>query len=76
MTKKLKDSSVKNAKPNQDGSPASYADGGGLLLYVTKTAKYWRYRYRVEGKAAICSIGTYPELSLKEARSLMRSLEL
>lgn len=68
MTKKLKDSSVKNAKPNQNGSPASYTDGGGLLLYVTKTGKYWRYRYRIEGKAGICSLGAYPDMSLKEAR--------
>lgn len=68
MTKKLKDSTVKNAKPNQDGSPASYSDGGGLLLYVTKVGKYWRYRYRIESKAGICSLGSYPEMSLKEAR--------
>ncbi|WP_298661337.1 integrase arm-type DNA-binding domain-containing protein [uncultured Thiothrix sp.] len=68
MNKKLKDSTVKNAKPEKDGSPATYADGGGLLLYVTKTGKYWRYRYRIEGKPAIHSLGNYPEMSLKEAR--------
>lgn len=68
MSNKLKDSTVKNAKPEKDGSPATYADGGGLLLYVTKAGKYWRYRYRVEGKAAIHSLGNYPEMSLKEAR--------
>lgn len=68
MNKKLKDSTVKNAKPEKDDSPATYADGGGLLLYVTKTGKYWRYRYRIEGKPAIHSLGNYPEMSLKEAR--------
>ncbi len=68
MTKKLKDSIVKNAKPKADGKPADYADGGGLRLHVTTSGKYWHYRYRWEGKSKELSLGTYPSISLKEAR--------
>lgn len=68
MTKKLKDSIVKNAKPQSNGKPADYADGGGLRLHVTTSGKYWHYRYRWEGKSKELSLGTYPSISLKEAR--------
>ncbi|HPY40162.1 MAG TPA: tyrosine-type recombinase/integrase [Thiolinea sp.] len=68
MTKKLKDSIVKNAKPKVDGKPADYADGEGLRLHVTTSGKYWHYRYRWDGKGKELSLGTYPTVSLKEAR--------
>lgn len=68
MTKNLKDSIVKNAKPKADGKPADYADGGGLRLHVTTSGKHWHYRYRWDGKSKELSLGTYPSISLKEAR--------
>ncbi|TXH78776.1 MAG: DUF4102 domain-containing protein [Thiothrix sp.] len=68
MTKKLKDSIVKNAKTKADGKPADYADGEGLRLHVTTSGKYWHYRYRWDGKGKELSLGTYPTVSLKEAR--------
>jgi len=71
----LTDSAVRNAKPyiNAKGVKTSkaykIADGGGLYLEVTiKGAKYWRLRYRFNGKQKLLSIGVYPEISLKIAR--------
>lgn len=45
------------------------ADGDGLCLEITPAgAKHWRYRFRIGGKATMISIGSYPEVSLGEAR--------
>lgn len=45
------------------------ADGDGLCLEITPAgAKHWRYRFRIGGKATMVAIGTYPEVSLGEAR--------
>lgn len=45
------------------------SDGQGLYLLITraKTAS-WRIKCRLEGKEKICSIGTYPQNSLAQAR--------
>lgn len=44
-------------------------DAHGLYLEVTATGgKYWRYKYRYLGKEKRISLGTYPAVSLKEAR--------
>ncbi|MEP7949801.1 Arm DNA-binding domain-containing protein, partial [Vibrio parahaemolyticus] len=51
-------------KPHQD-----LADGGGLLARFYKSGKIsFCYRFRWQGKQAILTIGTYPQVSLKEAR--------
>lgn len=68
MERKLRDSKVKNAKTKPDGKPAILTDGGGLFLYVTTQGKYWRYSYRLGGKRQTLSIGSYPEISLEQAR--------
>lgn len=45
------------------------ADAEGLCVEVNPSgARYWRYRYRFAGTAKMLSVGTYPEISLKEAR--------
>ena len=45
------------------------SDEKGLYLEVTKTGrKYWRYKYRFDGKEKKLAIGVYPEISLKAAR--------
>ena len=63
----LTDIAIRNAKP---GSKAlKMADGGGLFLLVTPAGgKLWRLKYRVDGREKLLSIGTYPEISLSEAR--------
>lgn len=49
------------------------ADGGGLLARFYRSGKIsFFYRFRWQGKQAILSIGTYPIVSLKEARERHR----
>lgn len=44
-------------------------DGGGLFLLVTPSGgKLWRFKYRFDGKGKLLSLGTYPEISLLDAR--------
>jgi integrase len=46
------------------------ADGEGLAIEVTpQGALLWRFRYRWAGKERMLSLGAYPVVSLKEARS-------
>lgn len=47
-----------------------YGDGGGLFLRVIEPGRmmYWTYRYRLDERDREISIGSYPELSLDEAR--------
>ncbi|MGO8753826.1 MAG: tyrosine-type recombinase/integrase [Gallionellaceae bacterium] len=45
-------------------------DGGGLYLWVyADGGKFWRLRYRLGGKEKSLSFGSYPQISLKEARA-------
>lgn len=45
------------------------ADGDGLFLLVTPAGgKWWRFKYRFGGKEKLLSFGTYPEVSLSDAR--------
>ncbi|MBY0498774.1 MAG: tyrosine-type recombinase/integrase [Nitrosomonas sp.] len=65
---KLTDSIIKAAKPKE--KDYSLADGHGLgLLVKSSGAKWWRYRYRVNGTAKMLSLGVYPDVTLKEARN-------
>ncbi len=45
-------------------------DGDGLYLWVYADGrKYWRLRYRFDGKEKSLSLGVYPDVGLKEART-------
>lgn len=68
MKRKLTDSIAKFAKPKADGKSNHLTDGGRLFLLVNQASKYWRYNYRFSGKSKTLAIGTYPEISLKDAR--------
>ena len=47
------------------------ADGGGLLLFVSPSGgEQWRLRYRFDGKEKVLSFGTYPQVTLADARAL------
>lgn len=49
--------------------PGKYADGGGLYLVVGgPTSKSWSYRYWIEGKERWHGLGSFKDVSLKEAR--------
>jgi len=63
----LTDIAIRNAKPAE--KPQKLFDGGGLYLLVQPSGgKWWRLKYRFGGKEKLISLGTYPEISLKEAR--------
>lgn len=44
-------------------------DGGGLRLLIDSYGKAWRYRYSDNGRDVLLSFGTYPKVSLNEARA-------
>ncbi|BFT63214.1 integrase arm-type DNA-binding domain-containing protein [Pseudomonas moorei] len=63
----LTDTAVRQAKPAD--KDFSITDGGGLSLFVaTNGTKSWHFRFSWHGKQPRMSLGTYPEISLKEAR--------
>jgi len=68
----LTDTSIKNAKLDSDELMKKMFDGGGLFLLVKQNkkgiGKYWRLAYRFAGKQKELALGTYPQVSLKEAR--------
>jgi hypothetical protein len=52
------------------GKPYSLGDIDGLSLFVTSHGgKAWHFRYCWAGKQKRISLGTYPEISLREARA-------
>lgn len=64
---KLTDIKCKSAAPKE--KPYKLADGGGMFLDVRPTgAKYWRLKYRMNGKEKLLALGVYPEVSLVKAR--------
>jgi len=63
----LTDTEIKKLKPQ--AKPYKKADGDGLTLLVQPTgAKWWRFRYYHAGKERMLSFGTYPDISLAQAR--------
>lgn len=63
----LSDTAIRKAKP--EAKPKKMADGGGLYLLLNPNGgKWWRLKYRFEGKEKLLSFGTYPEVGLKDAR--------
>jgi integrase len=63
----LKDTHIRSAKPKN--KIFRLFDGGGLYLEVTPAGgKYWRYKFRFLGKEKRIALGTYPEVTLAEAR--------
>src|SRR4029077_17213905 len=63
----LTDTAIRNAKPGE--KPIRLFDGGGLYLEVSPTGgKWWRLKYRFDGKEKRLSLGVYPDVRLKNAR--------
>ncbi len=63
----LTDSAVRALKPQVKAYRRS--DGGGLYVEVTSSgSKLWRMAYRFAGKQKTLSFGTYPAVSLADAR--------
>lgn len=67
-TMPLNDTRIRALKPSV--KPTKHGDSGGLLLVVNPTgSKLWRMVYRFEGKQKQLSFGTWPDVSLAEART-------
>lgn len=64
----LNDTFVRQVKPTGRAVGDKYSDGGGLHLLVKASGKYWRLAYRFAGKQKTLACGTYPEVTLKQAR--------
>lgn len=64
----LTDTEIKNAKPKE--KKYTLSDGNGLQLVIKPDGKkIWEIRYTVEGKPKTTTAGTYPSVSLKDARN-------
>ena len=64
----LTDTFVRNLKPGR--IPSKHTDSGGLYLYVSPSGgKLWRMDYSFAGKRKTLSLGAYPAIALKDART-------
>src|ERR1035441_4050408 len=64
----LTDLKIKGARPN----PKTYhlTDGNGLFLAIQPNgSKLWRWKYRFKGKFRLMALGSYPGVSLANARA-------
>ncbi|EJZ7017885.1 integrase arm-type DNA-binding domain-containing protein [Salmonella enterica] len=63
----LTDAKIRAAKP--DEKPYKLADSGNMFLLVHPNgSRYWRLRYRFQGKERTLALGVYPDVSLSDAR--------
>ena len=64
----LTDTAIRTAKSSE--KPYKLADEKGLFLLVNPNgSKWWRLKFRVDGKEKLLSFGTYPDVGLKDARA-------
>lgn len=64
----LTDTACKQAKPT--GKTCRMFDGGGMYLEISPAGgKWWRLKYRFDHREKRLSLGTYPAVSLKDARA-------
>lgn len=63
----LTDTAIRKAKAEE--KPYKLSDSGGLFLYVTPAGgKSWRWKYYVNGREKLMTLGLYPDVSLADAR--------
>ncbi len=63
----LTDTAIRNIKPRP--KPFKLSDEKGLFLHVMPHGgKWWRFKYRFDGKEKLLSFGVYPDVSLSKAR--------
>jgi integrase len=63
----LTDVTVRTAKPRDKTYKLS--DSGGLYVEITPAGgKRWRWKYRIEGREKLLSMGVYPDVPLVAAR--------
>ena len=63
----LTDTAIRNAKPGK--KPLKLFDDRGLYFEISPSGgKWWRLKYRFDGKEKRLSLGIYKDVGLKEAR--------
>lgn len=68
LSEKAVQAAIKEAVVND--KPVKKSDGAGLVLEARPNAVgWWRLRFWRDGKEGMLSLGTYPEVSLKQARA-------
>lgn len=68
MAGRLTDDAIQNARPKE--KKYKIYDLSGLFLLVAPAGgKWWRFKYRLDGKEKQISLGTYPAVGLAKARS-------
>ncbi len=63
----LTDTKIRNAKPREKAYKI-YDERGLFILVQRNGSKWWRFRYRFADREKTISLGTYPDVGLKEAR--------
>ncbi|MGA1676294.1 MAG: Arm DNA-binding domain-containing protein [Pseudomonadales bacterium] len=58
---------IKNAKPG-DKPKRLYGERGLYLELAPGGGRWWRFKYRIDGKEKRLSLGVYPDIGLVEAR--------
>lgn len=65
----LTDTQIRKAKPQE--KPYKLSDSGGLYVAINPTGgKLWRLNYRFNGKQKTLYLGSYPAISLLDARNI------
>ncbi|CAM8664562.1 XerC Integrase [Comamonadaceae bacterium] len=73
----LTDVQCKNAVCPADKKQARFADSGGMYLQVSPMgSKRWFLKYRIDGKEKQLALGSYPAVSLSEARKARDAAKL
>ena len=69
----LTDVLVKKSKPKKKDYRLN--DGDGLSLLIKKNgSKLWRYRRKINGEEVLLGLGSYPEVSIQDARGKAKEL--
>ena len=64
----LTDTAIRYLKSRE--KPFKVFDERGLFLFVTLSGgKWWRFKYRCNGREKQLSLGVYPDVGLKAART-------
>jgi integrase len=67
---------AQRAVPNADGSPLVLRFGDGLDLWVTPRQKMWRCKVQRDGKRTTLNLGTFPDVSIKEAKAKRAAIKV
>src|SRR5580658_11087360 len=63
----LTETQIKSAKPRE--KPYKLSDERGLFMLVNPDgSRWWRFKYRFQGREKLLSLGVYPDVPLKSAR--------